>query len=93
MSDVPYPISRLLFTLAFMLVVVTVAVVVVRWRFRHQLLAEIATTLGIFLLAIGTIVYTVAFLGLQPFHMVVAWSLSFVVIVWFVRQLNRIMTR
>jgi methyl-accepting chemotaxis protein len=93
MIDSPYPVSRLVFTLAFMFVVVTTAVLVVRWRFRHQLLAEIATTLGIFLLAIGTIVYTVAFFGLQTFHMILAWSASLVVIVWFVRQLNRIMTR
>lgn len=93
MNDVPYPASRLVFTLAFMLVVVVVAVVVVRWRFRRQLLAEIATTLGIFLLIIGTIVYTVAFRGLRAGEMVVAWLLSFAAIIWFVTRLNRIMTR
>jgi methyl-accepting chemotaxis protein len=93
MNDVPYPTSRLVFTLAFMLVVVVVAVVVVRWRFRRQLLAEIATTLGIFLLVIGTIVYTVAFRGLRPAEMVLAWMLSFAAIIWFVSRLNRTMTR
>jgi methyl-accepting chemotaxis protein len=91
--NVPYPTSRLVFTLAFMVVVVAAAVLVVRIRFRHQLLAEIATTLGIFLLIIGTIVYTVAFRGLRPMEMVAAWSLSFAAIVWFVTRLNRIMTR
>jgi methyl-accepting chemotaxis protein len=93
MSDVPYPTSRLVFTLAFMLVVVGAAVLLVRWRFRRQLLAEIATTLGIFLLIIGTIVYTVAFRGLRPLEMVFAWLLSFAAILWFVVRLNRIMTR
>jgi multisubunit Na+/H+ antiporter MnhG subunit len=88
-----YPIERLWITLGFMFVVVFAAVGFVRWRFRHQLLAEIATTLGIFLLAIGTIVYSVAFCGLQLSHMIVAWSASLVAIVWFVRQLNLIMTK
>lgn len=93
MNEIPYPTSRLVFTLAFMLVVVVAAVLIVRWRFRNQLLAEIATTLGIFLLAIGTIVYTVAFRGLRPSEMVLAWLLSFAAIVWFVTRLNRTMTR
>jgi methyl-accepting chemotaxis protein len=93
MNGAPYPVSRLVFTLAFMLVVVVVAVLLVRWRFRQRLLAEIATTLGVFLLIIGTIVYTVAFRGLRPMEMVVAWSLSFAAILWFVTRLNRIMTR
>lgn len=93
MNELPYPVSRLVFTLAFMLVVVVAAVLVVRWRFRQQLLSEIATTLGIFLLIIGTIVYTVAFRGLRPSEMVVAWLLSFAAIVWFVTRLNRTMTR
>ena len=93
MNDVPYPASRLVFTLAFMLVVVLAAVLFVRWRFRRQLLAEIATTLGIFLLIIGTIVYTVAFRGLRAAEMVIAWSVSFAAILWFVVRLNRIMTQ
>jgi methyl-accepting chemotaxis protein len=93
MNGVPYPESRLWFTLAFMFVVVATAVLVVRWRFRGQLLADIATTLGLFLLAIGTIVYTVAFRGLRFWEMVAAWAGSFAVIVWFVMRLNRIMTQ
>ena len=93
MNEIPYPTSRLVFTLGFMLVVVVTAVLLVRWRFQKQLIAEIATTLGIFLLIIGTIVYTVAFRGLRPGEMVVAWSLSFAAIVWFVTRLNRIMTK
>ena len=93
MSEVPYPIDRLWFTLAFMYVVVFGAVALVRWRYRHQLLAEIATTLGFFLLIIGTIVYTVAFRGLRPVEMVIAWTLSFGAILWFVTTLNRIMRR
>ena len=93
MSGVPYPIDRLWFTLAFMYVVVLGAVALVRWRYRHQLLAEIATTLGFFLLIIGTIVYTVAFRGLRPVEMVLAWTVSFGAILWFVTRLNRIMRR
>ena len=93
MNELPYPESRLYFTLAFMVVVVGAAVLLVRWRFRKQLIAEIATTLGIFLLIIGTIVYTVAFRGLRAGEMVVAWSVSFAAIVWFVTRLNRIMTK
>jgi methyl-accepting chemotaxis protein len=93
MIESAYPIRRLVITLAFMVVVVLAAVLFVRWRFRRQLLAEIATTLGIFLVAIGFIVYTVAFFGLQLSHMVVAWGASLVAIVAFVRQLNKIMTR
>ena len=93
MNGIAYPTERLVITLAFMLFVVVIAVLVVRWRFRHQLIAEIATTLGIFLLIIGTIVYTVAFRGLRLGEMVVAWLLSFGAIVWFVVRLNRTMTR
>ena len=92
-ADVPYPPSRLYATLAFMLAVVAGAVAVVRARFRRQLLGEIATTLGAFVLAIGTIVYTAAFRGLRPGEMVVAWVLSLAAIVWFVLRLNRIMMR
>ena len=92
-AEVPYPPVRLALTLAFMFIVVFVAVGVVRWRFTGRLIADIATTLGIFLLAIGTIVYTVAFRGLRPAEMVVAWTLSLVAIAWFVLQLNQIMMR
>lgn len=88
-----YPAARLYVTLGVMLVVVVGGVAVVRWRFAERLIAEIATTLGIFLLMIGTIVYTVAFRGLQPVEVVVAWLLSGPAIVWFIVQLNRIMMR
>ena len=92
-AGVPYPPERLFATLAFMLVVVVGAVALVRWRFPQRLIAEIASTLGVFLLAIGTIVYTAAFRGLRPGEMVLAWTLSLVAIVWFVWRLNRIMSR
>jgi methyl-accepting chemotaxis protein len=88
-----YPAARLYVTLGVMLVVVVGGVAVVRWRFAERLIAEIATTLGVFLLMIGTIVYTVAFRGLQPVEVVVAWLLSGPAIVWFIVQLNRIMMR
>jgi len=92
-GESPYPVSRLWITLAFMLVFVAVAVATVRSRYEGQLLAEIATTLGIFLLLIGTIVYTVAFRGLHPVEVIVAWLLSAPAIAWFVMRLNRIMMR
>ena len=92
-AGVPYPTTRLVATLVVMLVVVILAVLVVRARFANQLLAEIATTLGIFLLIIGAIVYTVAFRGLRPVELVIAWALSVPAIVWFVVRLNQIMNR
>lgn len=92
-GGVPYPPARLFLTLGIMLVAVVVAVMVVRRHFAQGLLAEIATTLGVFLLAIGAIVYTVAFRGLRPVELLVAWLLSVPAIVWFVTRLNRIMMR
>jgi methyl-accepting chemotaxis protein len=92
-AGVSYPTSRLVATLAFMLVFVLVAVLIVRRRFANQLIAEIATTLGIFLLIIGTLVYTVAFRGLRPGELVLAWALSVPAIVWFVARLQGIMNR
>jgi methyl-accepting chemotaxis protein len=92
-EGVPYPPSRLAVTLGFMLAVVVTAVSITRWKYSKQLVAEIATTLGVFLLIIGTIVYTVAFRGLRPSEMVVAWTLSGVAIAWFIWRLNTIMTR
>jgi methyl-accepting chemotaxis protein len=83
---------RLYWTLAFMVVVILVTLTMVRWRFGRVLLTRIAMTLGIFLLAIGTIVYTVAFRGLRLQEMVAAWLLSFIAIGWFVMRLNEIMT-
>ena len=92
-SGVPYDPMRLYATLGFMLLVVGGAVSFVRWRYAGSLIAEIATTLGIFLLAIGAIVYTAAFRGLRVWEMTVAWLLSGIAITWFVGSLNRIMTR
>ena len=88
-----YEISRLYATLAFMFVVVGGAVAFVRIRYPHRLIADIAWTLGVFLLIIGTIVYTVAFRGLQFTEVVIAWMLSFLAIAWFVMRLNTIMSR
>jgi methyl-accepting chemotaxis protein len=92
-EGVPYATSRLYSTLAFMVAVVALTVVVVRLRTANALLAEVATTLGMFLVIIGTIVYTVAFRGLRTPEMVVAWLLSFFAIAWFVARLNGIMMR
>src|SRR6478672_7873462 len=92
-SDVPYPVSRLAFTLLFMLALVGAALGFIRWRFQNRLLGDIATTIGAFLLVIGTIVYTVSFRGLRPMEMVFAWLFSGVAIYWFVVKLNSIMTR
>ena len=88
-----YEISRLYATLAFMFVVVGGGVAFVRIRYPHRLIADIAWTLGVFLLIIGTIVYTVAFRGLQFTEVVIAWMLSFLAIAWFVMRLNTIMSR
>ena len=92
-SDVPYPLSRLAFTLLTMVALVGAALGFLRWRVKNRLLGDIATTIGIFLLIIGTIVYTVAFRGLRPGEMVTAWLFSGVAIYWFVMKLNTIMTR
>ena len=92
-TGVPYDPSRLYLTLAVMAVVVAAAVLIVRRRFRDRLLAEIASTLGVFLLIIGTVVYSVAFRGLRPAELVIAWTISLPAIVWFVWRLNEIMTR
>lgn len=91
--DVPYPVGRLAFTLLFMFVLVGAALAFVRRRFRNSLLVDISTTIGLFLLVIGTIVYTVAFRGLRPLEMVFAWLFSGIAIYWFVTKLNAIMTR
>ena len=84
---------RLYVTLAFMFVFVSAAVAFVRIRYPKRLIADIALTLGIFMLVIGTIVYTVAFRGLHPLEVVIAWVLSFGAIAWFVIRLNAIMSR
>ncbi len=88
-----YDPARLYFTLAFMFVFVGAAVAFVRIRYPKRLIADIARTLGIFMLVIGTIVYTVAFRGLRPVEVIVAWVLSLGAIAWFVVKLNAIMSR
>jgi methyl-accepting chemotaxis protein len=92
-GGVPYPPIRLYATLGVMLVVVAAAVGIVRRRLGARLLAQIATTLGVFLLIIGTVVYTVAFRGLRPGELVLAWAVSLPAIGWFVWRLNAIMTQ
>ena len=92
-NDVPYPVGRLAFTLLFMFVIVGAALAFVRLRFASSLLVDISTTIGIFLLIIGTIVYTVAFRGLRPTEMIFAWLFSGIAIYWFVTKMNSIMTR
>ena len=88
-----YPASRLYVTLAFMFVFVAAAVAFVRIRYPRRLIADIAWTLGVFMLLIGTIVYTVAFRGLRPIEVIVAWALSLGAIAWFVVRLNDIMSK
>jgi two-component system cell cycle sensor histidine kinase/response regulator CckA len=85
-----YPISRLAYTLLFMVFVLGTAVFVVRRTSRNRLFSQLVTTLGIFLLIIGTIVYTVAFRGLQLTEMVLSWSVSAAAIYWFLDRMNRI---
>lgn len=82
--------SRLVYTLLFMTLVVGGAVAGVRARTSNKLLSEITTTLGIFMLVIGTIVYTVAFRGLRLTEMVVSWTVSGVAIAWFLRRMHAI---
>ena len=88
-----YDPTRLYTTLAFMVVFVGAAVAFVRVRYPRRLIADIALTLGVFMVVIGTIVYTVAFRGLRPVEVVIAWVLSFGAIAWFVVRLNAIMSR
>ena len=83
-----YPVSRLVYTLLFMTVVVVGAVLWVRTRTKSKLLSEIATALGIFMLVIGTIVYTAAFRGLRLTEMVVSWTISGLAIAWFLRRMH-----
>jgi methyl-accepting chemotaxis protein len=76
-----------------MFVFVGAAVAFVRIRYPRRLIADIAWTLGVFMLLIGTIVYTVAFRGLRPVEVIVAWVLSLGAIAWFVVRLNDIMSK
>ncbi len=92
-SGVPYEPARLYWTLAFMFVAVGAVVLTVRRWLRGSVLADIATTLGSFLLIIGVIVYTVAFRGLRTGEVVLGWILSAAAIAWVVRRLNLLARR
>lgn len=87
---VPHPVSRLIYTLLFMVFVLGTAMLAVRRFSSNRLFSRIVTTLGIFLLVIGTIVYTVAFRGLQLVEMILSWSISAGAIYWFLGRMNRI---
>jgi two-component system cell cycle sensor histidine kinase/response regulator CckA len=86
----PSPVSRLVYTLLFMIFVLSTAILVVRHTSRNHLFSQVVTTLGIFLLVIGTIVYTVAFRGLHLVEMILSWSISAAAIYWFLVRMNRI---
>jgi PAS domain S-box-containing protein len=86
----PYPVSRLVYTLLFMIFVLGSAIFVVRRTSRNRLFSQLVTTLGIFLTVIGTIVYTVAFRGLQLVEMILSWTVSAAAIYWFLGSMNRI---
>jgi methyl-accepting chemotaxis protein len=90
-TGVPYAPERLYWTLLVMFVVVSAAIVVVRLRFKGALVSRIAATLGFFMLVIGTIVYVVAFRGLQTRELIIAWGLSLFAIAWVVMRLNALM--
>jgi len=86
----PHPISRLVYTLLFMAFVLVTAMLAVRRFSSNRLFSQVVTTLGIFLLVIGTIVYTVAFRGLLLLEMIFSWSVSAAAIYWFLGRMNRI---
>ena len=92
-EGVPYPVSRLYVTIAFMLGMLLIAVLVIRLKFPGHLITDLVQALAIFLLAIGTIVYTVAFRGLRPGEVTIAWLLSAPPILWFVWRSHTIMMR
>jgi PAS domain-containing protein len=89
-QELPHPVSRLVYTLLFMVFVLGTAMVAVRRFSSNRLFSQVVTTLGVFLLVIGTIVYTVAFRGLQPVEMILSWSVSAAAIYWFLGRMNRI---
>jgi two-component system cell cycle sensor histidine kinase/response regulator CckA len=90
LQTLPYPLSRLIYTLLFMVFVLGTAIFAVRRGSPNSLFSQVVTTLGIFLLVIGTIVYTVAFRGLQLIEMVLSWTVSAAAIYWFLGRMNRI---
>ena len=89
-QELPHPVSRLVYTLLFMVFVLGTAMLAVRRFSSNRLFSQVVTTLGIFLLVIGTIVYTVAFRGLQLVEMILSWSVSAAAIYWFLGRMNRI---
>ena len=89
-QELPHPVSRLVYTLLFMVFVLGTAMLAVRRFSSNRLFSQVVTTLGIFLLVIGTIVYTVAFRGLQLVEMILSWSVSAGAIYWFLGRMNRI---
>ncbi|MGQ0639895.1 MAG: methyl-accepting chemotaxis protein [Gemmatimonadaceae bacterium] len=92
-EGVPYAPARLYWTLGFMFVAVGSIVFVVRRWLRGSVLADIASTLGIFLLIIGVIVYAVAFRGLRTGEVVFGWIISAAAIAWVVGRLNTLARR
>ena len=92
-TSIPYAPARLIWTLVFMFVAVGGVVLAVRHWMRGSVIADIASTLGAFLLVIGVIVYTVAFRGLRTGELVLGWVLSAVAITWVVRRLNMLARR
>ena len=84
------PSPALVYTLLFMAFVLGTAVFSVRRISPNRLLSQLVTTLGVFLLIIGTIVYTVAFRGLQLVEMVLSWAVSAGAIYWFLGRMNSI---
>ncbi|MGH7713388.1 MAG: methyl-accepting chemotaxis protein, partial [Gemmatimonadaceae bacterium] len=92
-EGVPYAPARLFWTLAFMVLAVGGVVFAVRRWLRGSVLADIASTLGIFLLVIGVIVYSVAFRGLRSGEVIVGWIISAGAIAWVVRRLNTLARR
>src|SRR5450756_1076753 len=75
-TGVAYPVSRLIYTLLFMTLLTVVAVAAVRSRTRNKLLSEIAASLGVFMLVIGTTASTVAFRGLRLSEMLLSLAVS-----------------
>lgn len=92
-AGVPYAPARLFWTLAFMFVAVGGIVLAVRYWMRGSVTADIASALGVFLLVIGVIVYTVAFRGLRTGELVLGWILSAGAIAWVVRRLDLLARR
>lgn len=85
-----YPVARLLYTLLFMVFVLGTAMIVVRRMSTNRLFTQIVTTLGFFLMVIGTNVYTVSFRGLHLVEMTLGWFASAGAIYWFLNRMHAI---